>query len=110
MEQFVRSSHFSGANAVYVEGLYETYLHSPNSVPDEWRKFFDSLPRVNGSVKPDVSHDTVVQYFELLGKKKSRPTPAPGSGGIQINLLAPLGFFRHTVFWQIPETPLLKRD
>ena len=44
MEQFVRSSHFSGANAVYVEGLYETYLHSPNSIPDEWRKFFDSLP------------------------------------------------------------------
>ncbi len=84
MEQFVRSSHFSGANAVYVEGLYETYLHSPNSVPDEWRKFFDSLPRVNGSVKPDVSHDTVVQYFELLGKKKSRPTPAPGSGGIHL--------------------------
>ena len=84
MEQFVSSSHFSGANAVYVEGLYETYLHSPNSVPDEWRKFFDSLPRVNGSVKPDVSHDTVVQYFELLGKKKSRPTPAPGSGGIHL--------------------------
>ena len=84
MEQFVSSSHFSGANAVYVEGLYETYLHSPNSVPDEWRKFFDSLPRVNGSVKPDVSHDTVVQHFELLGKKKSRPTPAPGSGGIHL--------------------------
>ena len=84
MEQFVSSSHFSGANAVYVEGLYETYLHSPNSVPDEWRKFFDSLPRVNGSVKPDVSHDTVVQYFELIGKKKSRPTPAPGSGGIHL--------------------------
>ena len=84
MEQFIRSSHFSGGNAVYIEGLYESYLHSPNSVPEEWRKFFDSLPRVNGSIKPDVSHDTVIQHFELLGKKKSRPTPAPGSGGIHL--------------------------
>ena len=63
MEQFIRSSHFSGGNAVYIEGLYESYLHSPNSVPEEWRKFFDSLPRVNGSIKPDVSH--AVSYTHL---------------------------------------------
>ena len=67
MEQFLSSSHFSGGNAAYIEGLYETYLHSPNAVPGEWGSFFDSLPRTNGSIAPDISHDTIIQHFELLG-------------------------------------------
>ena len=84
MEQFLSSSHFSGGNAAYIEGLYETYLHSPNAVPEEWGSFFDSLPRTNGSVAPDISHDTIIQHFELLGRRQARPTPAPGSGGIHL--------------------------
>ena len=84
MEQFLSSSHFSGGNAAYIEGLYETYLHDPNGVPEEWSRFFDSLPRTNGSVTPDVSHDTIIQHFELLGRRQARPTPAPGSGGIHL--------------------------
>ncbi len=84
MEQFLRSSHFSGGNAAYIEELYETYLHEPNSVPEEWSSFFDSLPRTNGSVKPDISHATIIQHFELLGRRQARPTPAPGSGGIHL--------------------------
>ena len=39
MEQFLRSSNFSGGNAAYIEELYETYLHEPNSVPEEWSSF-----------------------------------------------------------------------
>jgi len=73
MEQFLSSSHFSGGNAAYIEGLYETYLHSPNAVP-----------RTNGSIAPDISHDTIIQHFELLGRRQARPTPAPGSGGIHL--------------------------
>ena len=84
MEQFLSSSHFSGGNAAYIEGLYETYLHNPNGVPDEWSSFFDSLPRTNGSITPDISHDTIIQHFELLGRRQARPTPAPGSGGIHL--------------------------
>ena len=55
MEQFLQSSHFNGGNAGYVEELYEQYIHDPNGVSDEWRAFFDSLPRVDGA-GPDVSH------------------------------------------------------
>ena len=84
MEQFLRSSHFSGGNAAYIEELYETYLHEPNSVPEEWSSFFDSLPRTNGSVTPDISHATIIQHFELLGRRQARPMPAPGSGGIHL--------------------------
>ncbi len=84
MQEFLRSSHLSGGSAAYVEGLYETYIHDPNGVPEEWRAFFDSLPRVNGHVGPDASHDTIVTQFELLGRKRSRPLPAPGSGGVNV--------------------------
>ena len=82
LEQYLRSSHFSGGNAAYVEDLYDLYLHDPDSVSSEWRAFFDSLPRVEGNVSPDTSHATVVKHFELLGRRQARPTPAPGSGGI----------------------------
>jgi len=84
MEQFLRTSHLSGGNAAYIEGLYETYLHDPNAVPEQWRAFFDSLPRVNGDGRPDSSHETVQAHFELLGRRRARPLPAPGSGGINI--------------------------
>ena len=84
MEQFLRSSHFSGGNAAYIEDLYDNYLHERDAVPAEWRGFFDELPKLNGGVQPDVSHATIVQHFELLGRRKARPTPAPGSGGIYL--------------------------
>ncbi len=84
MEQFLSSSHFSGGNAAYIEGLYETYLHNPNGVPEEWRAFFDSLPHINGFAGPDSSHATIQTHFELLGRKRSRPLPAPGSGGVNV--------------------------
>lgn len=84
MERFLQSSHFSGGNAAYIEELYEIYLHEPDQVPEEWRLFFDSLPRTNGSIAPDSSHATIIQHFELLGRRQARPTPAPGSGGIHL--------------------------
>ncbi len=84
MEQFLSSSHFSGGNAAYIEGLYETYLHNPNGVPEEWRAFFDSLPHINGFAGADSSHATIQTHFELLGRKRSRPLPAPGSGGVNV--------------------------
>ena len=34
----------SGANAPYVEGLYEQYLQNPASVETAWRSYFDALP------------------------------------------------------------------
>ena len=45
MELMWRSSHVSGSNVHYVEALYEQYLDDPSAVPDEWRQYFDQLPR-----------------------------------------------------------------
>lgn len=83
MEQLWRSSHISGGNAAYVEELYETYLHNPNGVPEEWRSYFDSLPRVNGV--GDVSHAAVRQHFELLAKHRTRPLATPGAAPSILN-------------------------
>lgn len=85
MEQLWSTSQLAGGNAPYLEELYETYLHDPNSVPSEWRNYFDKLPRVPSNIGADSSHAVVRQHFELLGKRQARPIAAPGSGGANID-------------------------
>ena len=70
MEQLWRTSHLSGGNLVYVEQLYESYLADPNSVSEEWRSYFDQLPRVNGHAKKDIPHSTIREQFLHLSKNK----------------------------------------
>lgn len=73
MERLWGTSHISGGNAAYVEELYETFLVDPNSVPEEWRTYFEKLPRVDGQATyVDVPHSTVRDHFELLTKAKFR--------------------------------------
>jgi len=72
MELLWRSSHISGGNAAYVESMYESYLRDPNSIPEEWRHYFDKLPQVDG-IQIDVPHSTVQEHFALLGRAKPRP-------------------------------------
>ena len=75
MEQMWRSGHISGGNASYVEELYEQYLEDPSSLPDQWRSYFETLPMVEGTLAPDISHSTVRDHFLLLSKNQSRVTP-----------------------------------
>ncbi|KZY88354.1 2-oxoglutarate dehydrogenase E1 component, partial [Oleiphilus sp. HI0072] len=70
MEQLWRTSHLSGGNLVYVEQLYDAYLADPNSVSEEWRSYFDQLPRVNGHAKKDIPHSTIREQFLHLSKNK----------------------------------------
>lgn len=79
MERLWRSGHISGGNASYVEELYEQYLSDPASVPDQWRSYFQTLPRVEGAVSNDLSHSTIRDHFLLLSKNQARVTPIPAS-------------------------------
>ena len=72
MEQHWRSSHIYGGNAAYVEDLYEAYLMDPNAVPEEWRSYFDTLPRVNGGGQQDIPHSTVRERFAQISKMRVR--------------------------------------
>ncbi|MEJ2575190.1 MAG: 2-oxoglutarate dehydrogenase E1 component [Gammaproteobacteria bacterium] len=44
-----RSSGFSGANAEYIDQLYEAFLEDPESVAPEWRSFFYGFERGAGA-------------------------------------------------------------
>jgi 2-oxoglutarate dehydrogenase E1 component len=72
LERMRKSSHLAGANAAYVEALYESFLVDPNGVPEEWRSYFERLPRVEGVISADVPHSTIRHHFELLGRNRMR--------------------------------------
>jgi 2-oxoglutarate dehydrogenase E1 component len=72
MELLWKSSHISGGNAAYVEDLYEDYLNDPNTVPEEWRGYFEKLPRVKGQIAQDVPHSTIRNQFAQISKMRVR--------------------------------------
>ena len=55
MSDYMSDSHTSGGHLSYLEDLYESYLQDPNSIPEEWKSYFNDLPFQNGS-KKDSSH------------------------------------------------------
>jgi 2-oxoglutarate dehydrogenase E1 component len=55
-KQQYASSPLQGANATYVEGLYEQFLAEPGSVSPEWRQYFNTLGDAS-----DVPHGPVLQ-------------------------------------------------
>lgn len=53
----------SGANAAFVEAVYDEYLHNPNSVALAWREYFDQLAKqpeaaATRQTQPPVSGST----------------------------------------------------
>ena len=66
LEERFLDSFKNGGNSEYLEILYEDYLKNPNSLPSEWKKYFDSIQ--NGQI--DVSHKSIEEQF----KNKKFPT------------------------------------
>ena len=79
MEQSLKSSHLAGGNLTYLDELFEQYLTDPTSIPNQWRDYFDTLPRVEGAVSGDMSHQTVQAQFLLLAKDRNRAVSAGGA-------------------------------
>ncbi len=75
------SSHLQGANATYVEWLYEQFLADPGSVPAEWRQYFGSL--AGGGA--DIPHGPIVQ---ALGRRLQR-TGSAGTTAATADAAAP---------------------
>ena len=75
MQRMLRSSHLGGQNAAYIEALYESFLDEPDSVPDNWRSYFEQLPMVDGVIGPDTPHSSVVHHFERLGRNRLKAKP-----------------------------------
>ena len=63
MRQFQDNSYLFGGNAPFIEDLYEKYLANPQSVPEEWREYFDRMQVLPGSTVKDVARAPVEQSF-----------------------------------------------
>ncbi|WP_158125300.1 2-oxoglutarate dehydrogenase E1 component [Vibrio fluvialis] len=68
MKAWLESSHLAGANATYVEDLYELYLSDPDLVSEEWKRVFEGLPAQPDNVV-EQPHSRVRDYFRRLAQE-----------------------------------------
>jgi 2-oxoglutarate dehydrogenase E1 component len=88
MREYQQSSSLFGANAPYVEELYEQYLIDPSSVPESWRAQFDALPNVGGNNAKDVAHTPVIEAFAERAKQGAvRTVASAADDGKQLKVL-----------------------
>ncbi|MGY1409155.1 2-oxoglutarate dehydrogenase E1 component [Luteimonas sp. A611] len=76
LKQFAQSSQL-GANAAYIEDLYEEYLVSPDSVGPKWKAWFDGF---QGREAGDVPHSPVIAAVAQAGRLAARGIVSGGSG------------------------------
>ena len=69
MQSMYSHSYLFGGNAPFIEELYEQYLVDANSVPNEWRDYFDKLAQSPGAAERDVPHLPIQESFIQLAKK-----------------------------------------
>src|SRR6186713_3067037 len=69
LKEFLNNSYLFGGNAPFIEDLYEKYLVHPQSVPEEWREYFDRMQVLPGSSDKDVAHAPVVESFVQRAKR-----------------------------------------
>ena len=77
LKQFSQSSQL-GANAAFIEDLYEQYLVSPESVGPKWKAYFDGF---QGREAGDVPHSAVIAAIAAAGKAAARGVVAPTIAG-----------------------------
>ena len=83
LKQFAQSSQL-GANAAYIEGLYEQYLVAPESVGPKWKQYFDEVKRDStpGRDAGDVPHSAVIEQIAIAGRLAARGAlAATGTAG-----------------------------
>lgn len=100
MYQQWSTSHLSAGNSVYVEELFESFLTDPDSVPEQWRSYFERLPKFENASTDDVPHKNVREHFLYLARNKSRVKPIEVSSVSsqhekrQVNLLQLIAAYR----------------
>jgi len=79
MQAFQQNSYLFGANAPYLEELYEQYLSNPAAVSEQWREYFERMqlvPASDGAVTSrDQAHAPIVESFAQRAKANAFITP-----------------------------------
>jgi 2-oxoglutarate dehydrogenase E1 component len=78
LSDWFASTPLSGANAAFVEDLYERFLGDPEAVPPEWRAYFRSLPP--GAAPRDVPHGPVREAFAARARGPRLGAAAASAG------------------------------
>jgi 2-oxoglutarate dehydrogenase E1 component len=68
MKELLANSYLFGANAPFIEALYDTWLQDPGAVEPRWRDYFEELQKLEGGAK-DVSHLDVQDRLARLAKE-----------------------------------------
>ena len=69
LKEFLNNSYLFGGNAPFIEELYEKYLANPQSIPEQWRDYFDRMQDLPGATDKDVAHAPVVESFVQRAKR-----------------------------------------
>ncbi len=77
LKQFAQSSQL-GANAAWIEDLYEQYLAAPDSVGPKWKAYFDGF---KGREAGDVPHSAVMREVAQAGRLAASGAAATAGTG-----------------------------
>jgi len=114
MKQMLGNSYLFGANAPFIEALYEAYLKDPAGVEPRWRDYFDELQRIDQGAT-DVSHFDVQERFAQLAKTGRAAAPTvvinrPQLGEKQFAVLQLITAYRILGGRQADIDPLKRRE
>ncbi len=76
MNELWQDSYLASGNEEYLEEMYESWLADPDSVPAEWKKYFNDLLQRLPRNTPDTSHAAVREQFLELASHSARTTSA----------------------------------
>ncbi len=77
-QQLQDSSWLDGANAPFIEELYEQYLQNPTQVPQQWHRYFDELQTAQQGAA-DVAHSLIQQAFAAQPKNAAANVITPAA-------------------------------
>ena len=75
MKEFLDNSYLFGANAPFIEELYENYLANPAVGRPRWRDYFDQLQLLPGAARKDVAHAPVVESLRRSSRSAASSRP-----------------------------------
>jgi 2-oxoglutarate dehydrogenase E1 component len=113
MKELLGTSYLFGANAPFIEALYEAWLKDPAAVEPRWRDYFEELQRAARG-PPDVSHFDVQDRFARLAKERAAGTTVvitrPQLGEKQFGVLQLISAHRFLGVRHADLDPLKRRE
>ena len=107
LERFKDNSYLFGANASYIESLYDDYLRDPGLVDQYWQDYFMTLPQVGGFSQKDVVKTDLIEQFRELAKAPAvHIAVSGGASSAQAGVDALINSFRRFAHRSVQVDPL----